>query len=326
MMLGVDVEAVLIELEIDFEEKGHEALGLCPMHKERTGKFDHSPSWWINLETGQHICFSCQYKGSLLQLVVDVKGFKTDTWGVEESDFAAAKAWLATVADISPDRLADALQKLPTRIHQLPKPVEMSEARLAPFDTPPEDQLTSRNVSIEAAEAYQILWDKTKSAWVLPLRNPEDMALMGYQEKGTIDRTFMNRPPGMPRSKTLFGLPQRREDVVYLVESPLDCARLYTAGFPGALAICGSQVNEDHVKLVRGADTIISAFDNPKVDAAGKKASADLAKLAVKYGLNVLFFNYGDTGKKDPGDLTDEEIAWGIENAKSSIYGESAYV
>lgn len=325
-MFGVDIESVLIELEIDFEEKGHEALGLCPMHKARTGKEDHSPSWWINLDTGQHICFSCQYKGSLLQLIVDVKGFWLDTWGVEEPDFNSARAWLATVSEISPDKLAAALERIPTRIAQLPKPVEMSEARLAPFDAPPEEQLALRNVSPEAAEAYQILWDKNKSAWVLPLRDPENLSLMGYQEKGTLDRTFMNRPPGMPRSKTLFGLPQRRDDVVYLVESPLDCARLHTAGFPGALAICGSQINEHHVKLIRGADKVISAFDNPKVDPAGKKASAEIAKLAIKYGINLLFFNYGDTGKKDPGDLTDEEIAWGIANAKSSIYGESAYV
>jgi hypothetical protein len=51
-----------------------------------------------------------------------------------------------------------------------------------------------------------------------------------------------------------------------------------------------------------------------------------MREFARKYGLNVAFFNYGDSGKKDPGDLTDEEIAWGIANAKSSILGEKAYV
>ena len=326
-MAFVDIEAVLYALELDVEEKGHEAVGLCPMHKARTGREDSSPSWWINLETGQHICFSCHYKGSVLQLICDVKDFYIKSWGdLSEPDFAAAKAWLAGVSEVDPDRLADALRNLPQRIGSLPKPVEMSEARLAIFVEPPQSQCEVRNVTPEALAAYQILWDDKKEAWVLPLREPETMALMGYQEKGTLNRTFMNRPPGMPRSKTLFGLNQLREDVVYLVESPLDCARMYSAGFPGALAICGSTLNEDHIKLIRGTEKVIVAFDNPKVDEAGKKASAEALKLGRKYGLNMMFFDYGDTGKKDPGDLTDEEIALGIENAKSALYGERAYV
>lgn len=326
-MLSVDIETVLYELEIDFEEKGHEAVGLCPMHKQRTGKDDNSPSWWINLETGQHICFSCQYKGSLLQLICDVKDFYVKSWGdLVDADYQAARGWLASVAEISPDKLADALTRVPKRVEQLPKPVEMSEARLAVFVEPPVEQLFKRQVTQESLTAYEIMWDKDRLAWVLPFRDPETGSLMGWQEKGTANRTFMNRPPGMARSKTLFGLSQLREDVVYLVESPLDCARLHTAGFPGALAICGSSINEDQVKLIRTTGQVIAAFDNAKVDPAGKKASAEMLKLARKYGMNLKFFNYGDSGKKDPGDLTDEEIAWGIENAKSALYGEASYV
>jgi hypothetical protein len=67
-------------------------------------------------------------------------------------------------------------------------------------------------------------------------------------------------------------------------------------------------------------------MDNPKLDDAGRKASAEFRKAATKYGINAFYFNYGDSGKKDPGDMTDEEIRWGIYNAKSSVYGEAAYV
>jgi hypothetical protein len=326
-VLAVDVDLVIAALELDVEVKGREALGLCPMHLERTGKQDHSPSWWINLSSGQHTCFSCGYKGSLLQLICDVRKFYIKSWGDDSSyDYDAAKAWLGSVADISPEKLAETLRNLPHRTEPLPKPVDMSEARLAIFVDPPLEQLQQRNVSLAATRAYEIMWDAARSAWVLPFRNPEDRKLLGWQEKGTLTRTFMNRPPGLPRSKTLFGLNMLKEDLVYLVESPLDCARMMTAGFPGALAICGSTINEEQIKLIRGADRVIAAFDNPKVDLAGKKASSELSKWARKYGMNLLFFNYGDSGKKDPGDLTDAEIAWGIENAVSDIYGERAYV
>jgi hypothetical protein len=34
----------------------------------------------------------------------------------------------------------------------------------------------------------------------------------------------------------------------------------------------------------------------------------------------------GGSTAKDPGDLTSEEIRWGVENAQSALLGESAYV
>ena len=326
-MIAVDIEAVLTALGMSYDVRGREAFALCPMHERRTGKADNSPSWWINVETGMHTCFSCHYKGNLVQLVADVKGFYLKTWGdATDYDYVAAEGWLATVSEISAEKLAEMLKAIPTRVEAYQPLVEMSEARLAVFVAPPSDKLEERKISWESAAAYEIMWDQEREAWVLPFRDPETQKLLGWQEKGTKERTFMNRPPGLPRSKTLFGLSQLRSEVAYLVESPLDCARFFTAGYAGAMAICGSTINEEQVKLIRNADRVIAAFDNPKVDPAGKKASAEITKWAIKYGINLSFFNYGDSGKKDPGDLTDDEISWGIANAKSSLYGELAYV
>lgn len=325
--MSVDIEQVLDELGFDYTVRGSEANALCPMHKTRTGKDDNSPSWWINLDSGQHICFSCQYKGNLFHLIADVKQFYLPSWGdIVDHDIAAAHGWLASIADISPDKLAVAFQRIPSRVEQYAPLPEMSEARLAVFGSPPPDKLEERNVSWESAAAYEVMWDASRETWVLPFRDPITGRLLGWQEKGTKERTFMNRPPGLPRSKTLFGLSQLRDDVAYLVESPLDCLRFHTAGFPGALAICGATINETQIKLIRNASRIIVAFDNPKVDAAGKAASAQIKEYALKYGLNMSYFNYGDTGKKDPGDMTNEEIAWGVENSQSFLKGESAYV
>jgi DNA primase len=150
--------------------------------------------------------------------------------------------------------------------------------------------------------------------------------LIGWQEKGTIDRTFFNRPTGLSKSKTLFGVENQDENLAIVVESPLDCVRIDSAGISGAMAICGSTLSEEQVKLLRYSFKIIAAFDNPNVDKAGRKASKEMLEWARKYGLNLFFFNYGDTNKKDPGDMTDEEIRWGVDNAVSALFGESAYV
>lgn len=323
----IDVPAVLEKLGYDYNERGHEANGLCPMHLQRTGKEDHSPSWWINLETGMHICFSCGYKGNALQLVCDLNEFYTKGFdGQFRYDYQAALEWIAQTSEMPLSKMQEILENLPNRYEAIPAPLAMSEARLAIFVDPPAEELANRNLTAEAASQYHIMWDFRKSAWILPLRDPHFQKLMGWQEKGTLQRTFFNRPSGLQKSKTLFGIENQNEELVIVVESPLDCVRIASAGIPGAVAICGSSASEEQVKLLRYSDRIIAAFDNPKVDKAGKKASDELAKFALKYGLNLSFFNYGDSGKKDPGDLTNEEIVWGVQNAKTSLLGEKAYV
>jgi hypothetical protein len=297
------------------------------MHKTRTGKEDHSPSGWINIESGQHICFSCHYKGNLLQLICDVNEFyKKGLDGNYVYDYSAAELWISQISAVSVEALKSIIDNLPNYLGPAPKPVAMSEARLAIFDEPPVTALASRNISAESAQKYGVMWDTKTSTWILPLRDPDDNKLLGWQEKGTVNRTFFNRPTGLTKSKTLFGLQNQSEDIVVVVESPLDCLRLYSAGVTSAVAICGSSPSETQIKLLRASDRIICAFDNPKLDSAGKKASEEMREFARQYGLNLSFFNYGDSGKKDPGDMTDEEIQWGIANSKSAVLGEKAYV
>jgi len=322
-----DIPTVLEVLGIDHEVHGNEANSYCPMHEARTGKEDRSPSWWMNLETGQHICFSCGYKGSVLLLVCDVQKFHTKLWGgADEPDYAAAKYWLSTVAGLSLERLGEILENLPSYVRSAPKPLEMSNARLAVYIDPPLEELEKRNIQLASAQKYGVLWDSKKKAWILPIREPHFDKLLGWQEKGTVERTFFNRPAGLQRSKTLFGVHTQEDDLVIVVESPLDCVRMDSAGFTGTVAVCGSTISEDQVRLMKHSQKVIVAFDNPNLDKAGRKASKEMIGWARKYGLNLFFFNYGSTGKKDPGDLTDAEIAWGIENAKSFIFGEQAYV
>jgi hypothetical protein len=325
----LDVEQALEALGIDYAGHGVEANSLCPAHEKRTGKADQSPSWWINLDNGQHICFSCGYKGNLIHLVCDVKGFfLPPVWGVDEQnyDLEAGKAWLSSATDVTPEAMLEIVRSIPNYVRQAPKPVNMTDARLAVFTAPPLDVLRTRNLSVAAALAYEVLWDVSPKRWILPLRDASCSSLLGWQEKGHEDRYFRNRPAGIEKSKTLFGVQNLKEELTIVVESPLDCVRIASAGIEGAVATCGATVSEHQVKLLRAADKLIVAFDNPKIDAAGKKASDEFRAFTTKYGLNTFFFNYGASGKKDPGDMTDEEIRWGIDNAVSSIFGESAYV
>lgn len=314
-----DIPLTLVALGIDYDEKGVEALALCPLHYERTGKEDNNPSWWINIETGLHTCFSCGYKGNLLQLICDIKGF----YYGDRYDYRAAESWLATASEISLEDLQETLRALPSYINEYAKPLEMSEARLAVFVDPVQEALDSRSITLESAKEYGVLWDNKTNTWILPLRDPATNKLLGWQEKGTVNRTFKNRPVGLQKSRTVFGVETQNEDIIIVVESPLDCLRFASAGIPGAVAICGSSLSEEQVKILRASKKVIAAFDNDK---AGHKASSEMLKFGNKYSLNLFFFDYGSSGAKDPGDLTDDELRWGVDNAISALFGESAYV
>ena len=310
----IDVEKVLLNLDIQLvAQRGEEVQGYCPMHKARTGKEDHNPSWWINGETGAHICFSCGYKGNVYTLVGDLKGI----------DYFDARDYVNQQADVPLDALMRRIQELPQYIAPSDDEIGMSEARLAVFTAPPVKNLKGRALTPAAAEHHGVLWDAKTLAWILPIRDPDTFELWGWQEKGSTGRFFKNQPAGIKKSKTVFGVEKMATDILVVVESPLDVVRLAVVGVEGAIATCGAIISEDQAKIMRRADKVIAAFDN---DDAGKKASEQLRAYARKYGMDLSFFNYDGINAKDPGDMTMEQIHQGIEHSKSAVLGKAAYL
>jgi hypothetical protein len=319
----VDVPAVLDVLGVVYTEHNNEANSLCPVHERMVGKADNSPSWWINLDTGAHLCFSCGYKGNILHLICDLQEFYEDTPSGIKYDFTAARGWLSTITDVPIETIIERLKSLKQYVTAPPQMIPMNEARLAVFVDPPKKALEARGLDGPDAQFYGVKWQEDTQRWILPLREPHTDVLMGWQEKGSTDRYFRNRPLGLHKSKTLFGVSEQVEELVIVVESPLDVLRIAAAYKRIAVAICGAAPSEDQIKLLQYSKRIIVALDN---DQAGKKGCDTFLKAARKYGLNLAFFNYGSSSAKDPGDMNDEQILWGIENAISSIYGEHAYV
>lgn len=317
-----DVEQALLRLGIPTNQRNSELLGYCPMHLERTGREDHNPSWSMNVETGVHHCFSCGYKGSLLSLVAELLEFKTE-W--DRLDFEAAKSWLRQNIEIDFEFLSKQMEDMRNAYVAPPRPIEMSEARLAVFNEPPEWALAARGLSIAACDLYGVKWDIRQEAWITPIRNPETDRLLGWQEKGQSNRLFRNRPTGVPKSTALFGLDVWLGGTMLVVESPLDVVKLASVkiGQKG-VATYGAVVSDIQVDLMRQAEKLIIAFDNPKLDEAGKKASLDMLARSKRGGFECWFFAYGDSGVKDIGDMTVDQIRYGIDNAKHCVFGESA--
>ena len=319
-----DVETALLRMGIETHQRGAELIGLCPMHLERTGREDGNPSWSINIDTGVHHCFSCGYKGNLFTLVAEVNEFESK-WG--RLDIEAAKDWLRSNIEINLELLVKQLEGSKEVYYAPPSVIEMSEARLAVFENlPPDWAVEARQLTVDGCVVHGIKWDKEKSSWITPIRDPQTKKLWGWQEKGQTNRYFRNRPTGVQKSQTLFGLDVWQRGTMIVVESPLDVVRLSSLGITGGVSTFGASISEIQKTLMRQADKLIIAFDNARIDKAGLKASQDMLDYSKKTGLECYFFNYGDTEFKDIGDMPEQDIREGLSKAKHSVFGERAFI
>lgn len=303
-----EMEDTLERLGIEVvSTRGSEIQGYCPAHVERTGHEDRNPSWWINSDTGAHICFSCHFKGGLLSLVSYIQ-----KW-----DFDKSKEWL----EDGTTNLSAALQKAVKPKKVFEELTYITESMLSAFGTPPEEALKARGLAASAAADYEVLWDNRHSNWITVIRDPYTHKLLGWQEKGHKSRFFRNQPTGVQKSNSLFGFKQYTGGDMIVVESPLDVVRLASVGIKGGVSTYGSIVSMQQFNVIRGADRVIFAMDN---DTSGRESSVNLLILCQEYGKEAWFFNYEQTDMKDVGGMSKAEIQYGLEKARHMVHGKKA--
>lgn len=299
-----EMESTLKSLGIDvLNVRGSELQARCPAHKDRTGKEDNNPSWWINADTGQHICFSCQFKGGFYTLISYTQGI----------DFDSVSDWMGSSEAL--------LKRFNSLTEEKKAPIEeptfITESMLSAFVEPPDEALLSRGLTSNASRYYGVLWDHRKNNWIIPVRDFHGK-LLGWQEKGFNTRYFNNQPPKMKKSNSLFGYQQYAGGDMIVVESPLDVVRLYSLGFTGGVSTMGALISTAQLNVIRGADRIIFALDN---DTAGKSSSMEMFNKCRDMGVDAWFFDYRHTDMKDVGAMSLDEVRSGLENARHIAQG-----
>ena len=276
----------------DIRPMGVEVQGRCPGHEKRTGERERRPDHWsINRISGAHHCFSCEYSGSLVRLIMDVSGvglwdahqmmrqFDVELGGIEDT------AWEPPVSSY----LADEIQK---------------------FDLPPTSAMRRRHLTDEAVRHFRIRWDIEEAAWVFPIMGPTGET-WGYQTKSR-DR-IRNNPPGIKKGRTLFGLSMLTStNTVTLVESPLDAAYLHTQGI-SAVAAFGCNISDQQMRLIiERCDELVLALDNDKPGLAEMRR---LLNERWHHRIPTRIFNYYGNKGKDPGELPPDDIRYGVDQA-----------
>jgi hypothetical protein len=266
----------------DYELSGDEARLLCPVHEARTGKPDHKPSFYFNVESGLCFCFSCGYRANAYLLWRDLKGEDLE---IDE--------------EIEPDEQISALRRRLERvpIRELYVPTVMDEADLDSFQRPNVEMLESRGISKIVAEMLEIR--SSGGAWILPVRHITSGILMGIQIKD--GKYVRNAPVGIKKGLSLFGLNTEYEHnsdaPTLVVESPLDVAVCFTHGLQ-AVATYGANVTEYQMQELKRMNHLVLAFDN---DDAGREVTKEVEQALLTVVSDHRSIVWPD-GIKDPGD------------------------
>lgn len=293
-----DVLKCLDELGIQVHKLTYnEAWAYCPGHLTNLGRQNNKPNKWsVNIETGTHSCFSCGFSGSFVTLVQEVLGYER----------SAAEEWVRGRGGI--ERVRRILAASADRIERDAPLRTWNESRLALFQDPPASARDQRGISEGSVNHYGIRWsDGADPFWILPIRSPEDGSLLGYQEKSE-DGWVSNKPYGIQKSLTLFGIECFDSPFVLVLESPLDCAVAYTNGIYGAVSTFGAKISDAQLTLLLDLGVpIIFGMDN---DDAGLKSSRSMREKLLGSGHSIKFLNYSHIpDKKDIGSgLTKTEL------------------
>jgi DNA primase len=292
------IRSLLDELGIQYRMSGDEAVALCPSHD------DMHPSWSCNTKSGVHHCFSCGFSGNLASLasyILKIPYPEAVIWVTVRAGEVRVNKW-----------------REDTKVSNYAPPAyQVSEADMSLFTDPPSRMLKVRNCTQQAAREMGVRWNNQERAYIFPVRDPKTGELWGWQEKRM--RRFRNYPHGIRKSETLFGLAAfEHGSPAVLVESPISAVRLRTAGITTGLAAYGVQVSDIQLSLVRDVtEHLVLALDN---DSPGM---AEVRRICTKFAgffTTLKVFNYGDYEGKDQDYMTDDQIRFGIDTARSSHF------
>jgi 5S rRNA maturation endonuclease (ribonuclease M5) len=288
-----DLQTVLETVGVQITRGGErEITGKCPVHERVVGHADNSPSWSINTSTGLWICFSCGARGTLSMLLSELAGDS----GISAQGF-----------------LIEAGYKRLTASEETPvdNPSFVDTEQFFRFSRVSDKRCASKNLDPDLAWRYGVRWDTDQKTWIVPIISPMGR-LTGWQAKKS--GWVRNRPVGVEKGKTLFGIERFRSKTAVVVESPLDVVR-FAAVFnkPQALATFGAHVSIDQLRLLTyTCDRVIVAMDN---DEAGVASSKRLYQTLTAPRRGIRWWNYKGTTAKDIGDMADDEIERGLMTA-----------
>ena len=294
-------------------DSGDNLMVCCPYHKNGQ---ERRPSAGIRKSDGFLHCFNCDKSVGLDEMIANCFGYNDPIWGFR---------WLirnfATVEveeredikiDVERNHVSNKGSVLDNSHSNQPVCVTEDELDRYRYTHP---YMYQRGLTDEIIEQFDIGYDKQTDSITFPVR---DWKMGNYGSTMFIARrSIKTKRFDLPKNieKPLYGLYELTQKLivfgedkcvpneVYVCEGLFDCLRLWCNG-KLAVAGFGCLFSEYQIKQLQGLPTrkLILALDNDK---AGKEATEKLRKaIKNKIVTEVVI----PDGKKDIGELTDEEI------------------
>lgn len=292
----------------------------CPFAPWNHKGNDRRPSFGIKIAEGSesyYNCFGCGERGDLLQLCGELGELRGE-------DYSELEEWILANEDIGLDEAIDRSEKTPQdrrqdRIDQFAAQAYPESEYIRYLVDGPPQYAYDRGLTPEAVAEWQIGDDPERGRMTLPVRRMKDKALVGIKGRTYVGDTDKYLPY-LPwnQSSYLYGehmvRPREEERRVVVVEGELDAIKVWMAGFTG-LALMGSNVSDaQRTTILRLDRPVVLMPDNDKKGRAWANRLGDFLneELSVRDAAVPC-------DKKDPGEMSVEEIREAVKKAKIRI-------
>lgn len=327
------IEAVLNACGIDISsETRNDFLCFCPFHGNKW-----TPAFGVSKNNGKYLCYSagCDVHGELLELVMKTKKLNYfQAYRLIHKKGSETKQAFTEQLRKKFDKIPEFTEFPADTMIRMQYDLWTNERAL--------DYLYRRGLTDATIKKYGIGFSSKKDSVATPFYLP-DGKQVGVVGRSIEGKAF-NNSRGLPTSKSLWNLNNAREhgEVGIIVEGCFDAMRIDQAGYPNVVALLGGHVSPDHFdQMHKYFSTIVIMGDFDDIErhtysgcrkchragynkCIGHNPGRVLCEaVAAGYKKKVMWAAVNPPtvypeGKKDPGELTDDEIRAAIKNAVSN--------
>lgn len=346
----------VIRRRVKLTHRGHEALGLCPFHKEKT------PSFTVNDTKGFYHCFGCGAHGDAIRFLMEAEKLPFMEAVEILAGIAGMKMPQPNQADLAKEKKRSDLLEIMEQVCQF-----YQDQLFGPNGIKAREYFQKRGLSAETAQKFRLGYAPRGSLLLkfleekrIDLKICQSLGLLAKNQQHQtfhdyfydrvmfpvfdrkkcvigfsgrvlekIEPKYLNSPETelFHKGEQLFELPFaietiRQKNTAILVEGNMDVISLHQAGFTQTVAPMGTALTENQIQLLwRLCDEPVICFDG---DGAGQHAMIRAMNRALpilipgkSLRFAVLF------GGLDPDDMIrtkgPEEFKKVLKNAKTLI-------
>ena len=309
----VDI-ASFIGSYVSLRKRGRDLVGLCPFHGEKT------PSFHVHPEEGYFKCFGCGAAGDVIEFLKRLENLTfPDAFKIlalragievaeENPQAARARNEKETIYEANKvavrffERCLAGTTGDAARAYCEGRGISQASIEKFSIGYAPEswdglvNELRSAGIALEAAAKAGLIkprqsggfYDFYRNRLMIPTFSTtgECIAFNG-RALGDAEQKYINTTttPVYTKGRHLFALNLARraaalDQILIVVEGPLDCIALHQAGFENTVASLGTAFTEDQAREMRKyAENIFLCFD---ADAAGTIAANKAIDIAVR--------------------------------------------